>query len=54
MRAAAHDKKEKVKLMKDTNINEKILKGRKIGGLVLFLYIVLTCASIAGDRKSVV
>ena len=47
-RAHAHDKKEKVKLMKDTNINEKILKGRKIGGLVLFLYIILTCASIAG------
>ena len=34
--------------MKDTNITEKVLKGRKIGGLVLFLYIVLTCASIAG------
>ena len=35
--------------MKDnTNIQEKVLKGRRIGGLVLFLYIVLTCASIAG------
>ncbi|MBR5347797.1 MAG: SPFH domain-containing protein [Lachnospiraceae bacterium] len=29
-------------------MSEKILKGRKIGGLVLFLYIVLVCASIAG------
>ncbi len=34
--------------MKDTNITEKVLRGRKIGGLVLFLYILLTCASIAG------
>lgn len=34
--------------MKDTNITEKVLRGHKIGGLVLFLYILLTCASIAG------
>ena len=35
--------------MKDnTNIQEKVLKGRRIGGLILFLYIVLTIASIAG------
>ena len=34
--------------MKDTNIHEKVLKGRKIGGLVLFLYIVLTLAATAG------
>lgn len=29
-------------------ITEKVLKGRKIGGLVLFLYILLTCAATAG------
>ena len=35
--------------MKDnTNMQEKVLKGRRIGGLILFLYIVLTIASIAG------
>ncbi len=32
--------------MKDKNIQEKVLKGRRIGGLVLFLYIVLTIAAI--------
>ena len=41
--------------MKDNiQINEKVLKGRKIGGLVLFLYILLTCASIAGIIYSAV
>ena len=34
--------------MKNMNIQEKELKGRKIGGLVLFLTIVLTVAAIAG------
>ncbi|MBR5040563.1 MAG: SPFH domain-containing protein [Clostridiales bacterium] len=29
-------------------MQEKVLKGRRIGGLILFLYIVLTIASIAG------
>jgi regulator of protease activity HflC (stomatin/prohibitin superfamily) len=32
--------------MKDTNIHEKVLKGRKIGGLVLLLTIILTIGAI--------
>ena len=34
--------------MKDNNITEKVLRGRRIGGLVLFLYLALTAASVAG------
>lgn len=34
--------------MKDNQITEKVLKGRKIGGLVLFLTIILSIAAIAG------
>ncbi len=34
--------------MKNKEMTEKVLKGRKIGGLVLFLYIVLTIAACCG------